>query len=133
MAGKKGQGEAWRANNLKVRALIADEEAFRAKADHLVGYYVDGMLEDDAYGLSGDDLERFLRDAPFIVYVVMSYDTPIYWTTEVDGSYTIANPPSKTTAGHRNLCPGYGQTREPGWTYPRNPDGTRRRVRKEDA
>lgn len=131
VVGRESPGETWRRNNQELRALIADREAFTNPRKTLEGMYVDGMTDEDAVGLTGDDLERFLDDAPFIDYVVVSYGTPIFWeATHIDG-YTIANPPSKTTAGHRNLCPGYEPTRGTGWIYARQPDGTRRRIRKE--
>ena len=137
MAGKKSHGKAWRVNNERWRELIADHEAFVNPRRTLEGYYVDGMTEDDAPAtLTGADLERFLEDAPFIVYVVMSYGTPIYWLTMAQSAgnetgYAIVSPPSKTTAGHRNLCPGYTPVRGNGWVAKRMPDGTRRRIRKE--
>ena len=133
MAGKKGRGEAWRANNERWRELIADHEAFVNPRRTLEGYYVDGMTEEDAVGLTTPDLERFLDDAPFIVYVVMSYGTPIYWLTMAQSGYAIVSPPSKTTAGHRNLCPGYTPVRGDGWVAKRMPDGTKRRVRREET
>lgn len=129
---KKGgsHGKAWRANNLQWRALIADQENFTNIGKTLEGVHVDGLQDEDGFGLSGKDMSRFTRDAPLITYVVFSYDVPIHWATDGGATYTIERPPSKTTTGHRNLCPGYTPTREGGWTYPRNPDGPRRRVRK---
>lgn len=125
-------GEGWRRNNLEHRWMIRERESFKNAQGSLEGLYVDGMTEEDAHGLVGDDLDRFLDDAPLIAYVVLSYSTPIHWMTIDGDDYTIERPPSKTTAGHRNLCPGYAPTREPGWTRaPRDEDGYRRRIRKE--
>lgn len=126
-------GEGWRRNNLEHRWMIRERESFKNAQGSLEGLYVDGMTEEDAYGLVGDDLDRFLDDAPLIAYVVLSYSTPIHWMTIDGDDYTIERPPSKTTAGHRNLCPGYAPTREPeGWTRtPRDENGYRRRIRRE--
>lgn len=109
--GKRGMGEAWRRNNQEIRRLIASEEDFVAKGGRLVGDYVDGLLP-TFEGLKDEDAERYLQDAPLIRYAVWSYGWPIHWVTDEGDGYTITHPPSKTTAGHRNLCPGYKQTRE---------------------
>lgn len=111
--GKRGMGEAWRRNNQEIRQLIANEEDFVAKGGNLVGDYVDGLLP-TFEGLTGEDAERYLQDAPLIRYAVWSYGTLIHWVTIDGDKYTITDPISKTTAGHRNLCPGYKQTREKG-------------------
>ena len=99
-------------NNARWRALIASKEAFVNGTGSLEGEYVDGVNPEDVLGLVGDDLDRLAKDGPLITYVVWSYNTPIHWVTIDGDSYTVARPPSKTSTGHRNLCPGYRQTRE---------------------
>lgn len=116
MVTERRPGEAWRENNRLARQSIADREVFhKGGRKVLAGEWVDGLLPDDGVGLVDDDLDRLLADAPFVVYVVWSYSTPIHWVTREGGReawYTIAEPPSKTSAGHRNLCPGYAPERE---------------------
>lgn len=51
--------------------------------------------------LSGGPLERFKRDAPFIRYVVYSYDTPIAWCTG-RGWYVVEWNFSVTTSRHQS-------------------------------
>ena len=100
-------------NMLKWRELIAERELFSNHDATLSGEYVDGLLPgEDAGALVNEDLDRFTADAPFIDYVVRSYRTPIYWVCYDGRDYVIEEAPSKTTAGHRNLCPGRRQTRE---------------------
>ena len=98
--------------NPRWRELIAEREAFVNGTGTLEGEYVDGLSLFDGQLLEGADLEQFEADHPFINYVVWSYNVPIHWVTLDDRWHTIAKCPSKTTAGHRNLCPGYRQTRE---------------------
>lgn len=88
----------------RLRDLIADREDFTTRS--VSGEWVDGIVPIGDEGLVGEDLERFLAAAPFIQYIVYSYATPIHWVAE-GYAYTIARPPSKTTTGHRNKCPGY--------------------------
>lgn len=92
----------------RLRDLIADREDFQART--VFGEWVDGVVPIGDEGLVEDDLSTFLDDAPFIRYVVYSYATPIHWVGTCAGEddwYTIKRPPSKTTTGHRNKCPGY--------------------------
>lgn len=96
--------------NQKRRALIAAKEVFSFKT--LRGDVAEGLDELDGVGLVGRDLEIFCEHAPLIDYVVISYETPIYWTTLTGEQHVIDSCPSKTTAGHRNLCPGRRQYRE---------------------
>lgn len=89
----------------EVRQLILDRESFEARS--MVGEWVDGVIPTGSEELVGDDADRFQEDAPTINYIVFSYEIPIHWVTLDGRSYTIKYPPSKTTTGHRNRCPGY--------------------------
>lgn len=62
-----------------------------------------GFYAWEAGRLSGPDREAWLRDAQDVRYVVLSYETPIYWECADGSAHKVAQRFSATTSQHQGL------------------------------
>jgi hypothetical protein len=84
----------------------------RALQDHLP-FATSGALRGNAYNngntgrLVGADLDRYHADANKIIYVVISYNTPIAWVTQDGTVYNVGMSFSATTSKHQGTVRAY--------------------------
>lgn len=88
--------------NRECSKLIAKREPFHNSTRSLTGAtYSLGKTGK----LRNPELERFYSDVNDIVYVVYSYDTPIWWELSDGSKYRVKQKFSATTSRHSGLCP----------------------------
>lgn len=89
-----------RSNHSQAPVDIKNRETF--KCNSMSGKRVMGLTPSDAGQLRGDDLAAFERDRGNITYVVLSYDTPIWWETANGDTHRVDQKFSVTTSKHQS-------------------------------
>lgn len=89
--------------NNKVASYWRALRSFRNSTSSLIGYDGDVARHLGAGRLEGAERDRWFADRDHLLFVVLSYNTPIAWVTKDGVVHRVADKFSVTTTRHQGL------------------------------